>query len=81
MSGPAHLPADAIADTRTRVLLAVQELAASELVVTIPAICDLVGRSRGIVHLHLCELYSHGLVDWQDGRNGTIRPTCERVAL
>lgn len=38
-------------------------------------------KSPGTVRTHLNTLRSAGLITWEDGRAGTIRPTCEARPL
>lgn len=63
------LPRDAIGATTTRVLLAV--LAGHR---THRSICRALGRSQATVNLHLRLLRDAGLVTWNEGQQGTLRP-------
>lgn len=64
-------------DTATRVLLAVL----SQPRPTVPAVALAAGCSRGHAHALLVELRDAGLVTWERGRSGTLRPACRVVAV
>lgn len=69
-----------VEDTQTRVLLATMDLHASEGRVTIRGIAERVGCSVSVVHHHLKRLRGRGLVDWEKGTRGSLRPLVRRVA-
>lgn len=64
-------PWGALDDAHTRTLLAV--LAGHR---TYPALLEHLGCSRSSLHRRLTLLRCLGLVAWEEGRRGTLRPTC-----
>jgi SOS-response transcriptional repressor LexA len=38
-------------------------------------------RSKGMTHKLLKMLRAKGLVDWEEGKNGTIHPTCRFIPV
>lgn len=72
----ARTGADVVAGDRAcRVLIAILE--GNHL---IGDLIDASGLSRSVVHLGLCELRGLGIVEWADGKHGTLRPTARLVA-
>ncbi len=63
-----------------RMLLAICELTDAGQPVTLHRLFRRLGISPNGVHRPLAQLRDAGLVEWEDGRQGTIRPKC-RVAL
>ena len=69
---------DGLSRLQLRVLLAVWFLAKRHAPVTLKAVCGMVGhKSNAAVWSRLMELRDAGLVTWQTGQHGTLRPTCE----
>ncbi len=64
-------------DTATRVLLAVLTQPRP----TVRSVAAEVGRAVGHTHALLVELRDAGLVTWERGRRGTLRPACRVVAV
>lgn len=74
------LPRDAIPRARTAVLLAlVRRHEAGQRTVIDDLVADL-GRNRMVVHSHLLALRADGLVAWERGQKGTLRPLVRVVA-
>lgn len=72
----ARTGADVVAGGRAcRVLVAILE--GNRL---ITELMDATGLSRSVVHLGLCELRALGIVAWEDGTQGTLRPAVTLVA-
>lgn len=70
-----------IGDGATRVLCAVIQLAACQPTVTVRDVRDATGiKSTATVWKYLLRLRREGLVTWQPGRSGTLRPLV-RVSL
>lgn len=68
-------PRFSLGDGAVRVLLAVQAGA-----VTYAELIEATGFARVTIHHHLHRLRDFGLVTFEDGKNGTLRPTVRRVA-
>lgn len=64
----------------TAVLLALVVLADEQVTVTIRDVAARAGRGVGNTYDDLLELYRAGLVSWESGAAGTLRPRVERVA-
>ena len=64
-----------VADRGTRVLLAVVQQQRP----TVRAVAAAVGLSVNTTHDHLVRLRRLGLVAWEDGKTGTLRPLVEVV--
>lgn len=62
-------------DTRTRVLLHVVQQGST----TVRAAAEAVDRSVARTHRHLTLLRDEGLVEWDEGRQATIRPCVRPV--
>lgn len=58
----------------TRVLLALLEERAEHGRATVRTVADRSGLSVSVVHRHLTILRELGLVDWEPGNRGTLRP-------
>ncbi len=70
----------AIAPSLVHVLLAVVKLAETQPTVQIPDVCRECGISaKSVVHYRLEALRDLGLVTWEPGRAGTLRPMVARV--
>lgn len=68
--------ADVVAGTRAaKVMMAV--LAGTN---RIPELVEATGLPRVTVHAGLVDLRELGLIAWETGKQGTIRPTCRLVA-
>lgn len=65
---------------RTRVLLSLIRLHSTFGRATVRAIAADVGISVGTAHWHLQHLADEGLIAWDPGKRGTLRPLVERVA-
>lgn len=59
-----------IGDTATRVLLAV----VNQRRPTVPSLVDELHKSKSTIHFHLMNLRRLGLVTWEHGKAGTLRP-------
>lgn len=77
---PRQKPKGASSNGAARVLLAVVSLAGRG-TVTISAVEDETGLSRGGVYRALSRLRHAGLVDWADGQAATLHPTVEIVRM
>lgn len=83
MSGPLHSPNPTpgsapsyVGSGPTRVLLAALSLPSP---LTVRAVARKAGVALGYTHAHLCLLREAGLVTWDEGRQGTLRPLVRRV--
>lgn len=65
---------DMLSQPRTSVLLAVVAVHARRPPVTMGDLVALLGLSRSTIHGHLVELRRDGLVTWEYGTMGTLRP-------
>lgn len=66
------LPDAAVSDTGVRALAAVM----SQEFPTVRSVAEAIDRAVQPTHRQLCILREHGLVDWEDGLQGTLRATC-----
>ncbi len=66
-------------DGQTRVLLALLHIDATYGRVTMRQVADGAGLSLTTTKRHLDALRAEGMVTWDLGTNGTLRPTCEVV--
>ncbi len=66
---------------RTRVLLSVLRLHDLYGRVTVRAVAADIGCTVSVAHWHLNRLRDEGLVAWDDGTQGSLRPLVREVAL
>lgn len=66
-------------NNRTKVLLACLHIYERDGMVTMRQVADGAGVSLACAHDHLKALRSDGLVTWEDGKHGTLRPIVEVV--
>jgi DNA-binding IclR family transcriptional regulator len=72
-------PARALHPTATKIVLTLVDLAARHPTVTITDLAAAADIPRMTVYHHLVKLRGRGLVDWADGRDGTLRPAVAPV--
>jgi predicted transcriptional regulator len=75
MSGP-----DIVMPAQTRVLLALIAVCERDGRATVRSVATEVGRAVRTTYDRLLDLRDVGLVDWEEGKAGTLRPTVRRVA-
>lgn len=74
-------PEEAMQPTRAAVLVALLSIFAESGRVTVREISDEVDISTSTCHAHLLVLRRDGLIAWEPGRDGTLRPLVRAEAL
>lgn len=81
MSKLTRLNPDAVPAAATRVLLALIAVHEARGRATVREVALVAGRSISVTHYQLEFLRFLGLVDWVDGRTGTLHPLLESTAI